>query len=136
MTPGRHLALSSRERQIMDVIYGLGHATAAQVWERLPDPPGYSAVRTMLRRLEEKEHVVHKQDGLRYVYYPVVPRNRARDSALRRFTKTFFDGSLTKMVSAVLDRSVMELSDAELEKIARLIEQERANRSGGPADEP
>lgn len=128
MTPIRHVALSSRERQIMDVIYARGHATAAEVWERLPDPPGYSAVRTMLHRLEEKEHLIHKEDGLRYVYYPVVPRSRARESALQRLTRTFFDGSLTKMVSAVLDRSVMELSDAELEEIARLIEQERRSR--------
>jgi BlaI family penicillinase repressor len=128
MTPKRHVALSSRETQIMDVIYKLGHATATEVWERLPDPPGYSAVRTMLRRLEEKEHLVHKQDGLRYVYHPVVPRSRARDSALQRFTKTFFDGSLTKMVSAILDRSATELSDAELDEIARLIEEARRSR--------
>jgi predicted transcriptional regulator len=112
----------------MDVIYRHGHATATEVWQQLPDPPGYSAVRTMLRRLEEKEHLFHKEDGPRYVYYPVVPRSRARDSALQRFTKTFFDGSLTKMVSAILDRSVMDLSDAELEEVARLIEQERRSR--------
>ncbi len=85
--------LSRRERQIMDVIYRRGRATAAEVLDDIPDPPGYSAVRAMLRLLEEKGHVRHEQDGPRYVFLPIVNRDRARKSALKHVVRTFFDGS-------------------------------------------
>ena len=84
--------LSRRERQIMDIVYEAGQASAADVLDRLPDPPSYSAVRAMLRVLEEKGHLRHKQDGPRYVYLPTVSRDEARRSALRRLLRTFFDG--------------------------------------------
>jgi len=117
--------LSRRERQIMDVVYRLGRATAAEVLDGLPEPPSYSAVRTMLRLLEEKEHLRHEQDGPRYVYVPVVARDRARRSALDHLVRTFFDGSAEDVVAALLARSDRP-SDEELERLAQLIEQARA----------
>lgn len=117
--------LSRRERQIMDVIYELGEATAAQVQERIPDPPSYSAVRAMLRILEEKGHLEHRQDGPRYVYTPVTPRDEARESALRRVLRTFFDDSAEKAVAALLDLSSRDLSDDELDRLERMIEDAR-----------
>src|SRR6201990_326342 len=95
--------LSRRERQIMDVIYRRGRATAAEVLDDIPDPPSYSAVRAMLRLLEEKGHVLHEQAGPRYVFLPTVNRDRARKSALKHVVKTFFDGSATDAVAALLD---------------------------------
>ncbi|MEJ7809471.1 MAG: BlaI/MecI/CopY family transcriptional regulator [Gemmatimonadaceae bacterium] len=115
--------LSRRERQIMDVIYQQGSATAAEVLDRMPDPPGYSAVRAMLRVLEEKGHLRHEQDGPRYVYRPVVNRDRARRSALKHLVRTFFDGSTEETVAALLDLSDAGLSGAELDRLSRLIEQ-------------
>ena len=88
-----HDSLSRRERQIMDVVYRLGRATAAEVQEGLPDPPSYSAVRALLRVLEEKGHLRHEQDGPRNVYVPTVPRDAARSSAVRALLETFFGGS-------------------------------------------
>ena len=88
-----HLHLSRRERQIMDVIYSSGSATVQEVVSKIPDPPSYSAVRAMLRVLEEKGHVKHREEGPRYVYLPTVPRNEARQSAMRQLVQTFFDGS-------------------------------------------
>jgi predicted transcriptional regulator len=117
--------LSRRERQIMDFLYQSGRATAAEVQARLPDPPGYSAVRAMLRVLEEKGHVRHEQDGPRYVYVPRVARARAKRSALRHVVRTFFDGSTEKVVAALLDARGSEASDAELDRLARLIEKAR-----------
>jgi len=125
MSEPAHLDLSRRERQIMDILYRRGRAAAAQVLADLPDPPSYSAVRALLRVLEEKGHVAHEQDGPRYVYRPTVPRDEARDSAMRRLVRTFFDGSTEKAVAAFLDLSVAELSDEELERLAELIEQAR-----------
>src|SRR5438874_9079141 len=95
--------LSRRERQIMDVIYRRGRATAADVLDGIPDPPGYSAVRAMLRLLEEKGHVRHEQDGPRYVFIPTVTRDRARKTALKHVVRTFFDGSASDAVAALLD---------------------------------
>ena len=118
-------ALSRRERQIMDVIYRRGQATATEVMEEIPDAPGYSAVRALLRVLEEKGHLRHEQDGPRYVFLPTVPRERARDSALRQLLHTFFDGSTEQAVAALLDLSSTKLSDAELEKLSQLIAQSR-----------
>src|SRR5438045_2970365 len=94
--------LSRRERQIMDVVYRRGRATAADVLADLPDPPGYSAVRAMLRLLEDKGHVKHEQDGPRYVYVPTVGRDKARKSAMRHLVRTFFDGSTEDAVAALL----------------------------------
>jgi len=115
--------LSRRERQVMDVVYQRGSATAAEVLERMPDPPSYSAVRAMLRVLEEKGHLRHEQDGPRYVYRPVVTRDRARRSALKHLVRTFFNGSTEETVAALLDISDARLSGAELDRLSRLIEQ-------------
>ncbi|HJQ66295.1 MAG TPA: BlaI/MecI/CopY family transcriptional regulator [Gemmatimonadales bacterium] len=120
--------LSRRERQIMDVIYRRGRATAADVHADLPDPPSYSAVRALLRVLESKGHLHHVSDGPRYVYAPTVPRERARDSALRQLVGTFFDGSTEAAVAALLDLNATRLSDAELNRLAGLIAQ--AKREG------
>ena len=113
--------LSRREREIMDVIYRAGRATAAEVLEQLADPPSYSAVRALLRVLEEKGHLRHEEDGPRYVFLPTVPRERARRSALRQLLHTFFDGSTEQAVAALLDLPSTRLSDAELARLSRLI---------------
>ncbi len=120
--------LSRRERQIMDVIYRLGTATASEVREALPDAPSYSAVRTLLRILEEKGHVTHRQDGPRYVFAPVVSRDAARETALQQVVRTFFDGSPTDAVAALLDMSGDRLTSAEFTELEQLIE--RAKREG------
>ena len=114
--------LSRRERQIMEIVYGLGSATAADVLDSLPDPPSYSAVRAMMRILEEKGHLTHRHDGPRYVYSPVVPRAAARQSALKQLVKTFFDGSATQAVAALLDMSESRLSADAAEQLAKMIE--------------
>jgi predicted transcriptional regulator len=113
--------LSRRERQIMDVIYRQGKVTAADVLAELPDPPSYSAVRAMLRLLEEKGHVRHEQDGPRYVYIPTVNRDKARRSAMRHLVRTFFDGSTEDAVAALLQNDA-GLSEVELERLSHLIE--------------
>jgi BlaI family penicillinase repressor len=125
MTRQPHLDLSRRERQIVDILYSHGRATAAEVQAALPDPPSYSAVRAMLRILEEKGHVRHEQDGPRYVYLPTVARDNAKRSALRHMLKTFFDGSTEQAISALLDDSSARLSDRELDRLARMIEHAR-----------
>src|ERR687892_10082 len=117
-----HNDLSRRERQIMDVLYANGRATAAEVQSAIPDAPSYSAVRAMLRILEDKGHVRHEQDGPRYVYVPTITRERAKRSALRHVLQTFFDGSAEQAISALLDSSDTRLSDRELERLARLID--------------
>ena len=121
--------LSRRERQIMDILYELGSGTAADVRERMPDPPSYSAVRAMLRILEEKSHLRHEQDGPRYVYLPTVPRETARQTALRRLVRTFFDGSTTSAMAALLDLGVEDLDDEALARLARRIEEARREES-------
>ena len=120
-----HRDLSRRERQIVDILYAQGKATAADVQAALPDPPSYSAVRAMLRILEDKGHVKHEQDGPRYVYVPTVARDNAKRSALLHVLETFFDGSTEQAISALLDDSASTLSDAELDRLARLIAQAR-----------
>ena len=120
--------LSRRERLIMEVVYARGSATAADVLDGLPDPPSYSAVRAMMRILEDKGHLTHRHDGPRYVYSPVVPRTAARQSALKQLVKTFFDGSATQAVAALLDMSESRLSAAEADQLASLIE--KAKREG------
>jgi predicted transcriptional regulator len=117
--------LSRRERQIMDVIYRLGRATAAEVQESLPDPPSYSSVRALLRILEEKGHLRHEQDGPRYVFLPTVPRDKARRSALRQLVQTFFDGSTAQAVAALLGEPGSKLSDEDLDRLSHLIDQAR-----------
>lgn len=115
--------LSRRERQIMDVLHTNEHATAAEVRAALPNPPGYSAVRALLRILEEKGHVKHRQDGPRYVYVPCVSREHASRSALKRLVSTFFQGSVTQAMAALLETADTELSDAELGKLQQIIKQ-------------
>jgi len=113
--------LSRRERQIMDALYALGQATAAQVRERLPEPPGYSAVRALLRILEEKGHVRHEEDGPRYVYLPVVAARRAQRTALTHLVKTFFQGSAERAASALIESADTKLSDEELDRLERIV---------------
>ena len=113
--------LSRRERQIMDVVYRLGQVTAAEVLAELPEPPSYSAVRAMLRLLEEKGHVRHEQDGPRYVYIPTVNRDKARKSAMRHLVRTFFDGSTEDAVAALLQNDA-GISEDELERLSKLID--------------
>jgi len=120
-----HHGLSRRERQIVDILYTRGRATAAEVQAALPEPPSYSAVRAMLRILEEKGHVTHEQDGPRYVYVPTVARDNAKRSALHQVLKTFFEGSTEQAISALLDDTSARLSDVELDRLARLIDQAR-----------
>ena len=120
-----HTNLSRRERQIMDIIYQRGQATAAEVMENLPNPPGYSAVRAMLRLLEEKGYVKHEQDGPRYVFLPTLSREKARQSAMKQMLQTFFDGSTEEAVAALLDLSRSKLSNEELDRLSQLIEQAR-----------
>lgn len=114
--------LSRRERQIMSIIYQLGRATGADVLGELEDPPSYSAVRTHLRILEEKGHLRHEQDGPRYVYVPTLPRDRARLGALRQVLHTFFDGSASQAVAALLDSADRPVTPEELDQLARVVE--------------
>ena len=109
----------------MDVIYARGQATAAEVVAALPDPPSYSAVRALLRILEQKGHVKHEQEGPRYVYVPRLDRDIARATALRHLVQTFFDGSTEQAMAALIDTSARTLGDAELERLAELIEKAR-----------
>jgi BlaI family penicillinase repressor len=122
MTPTPvHAALSRRERQIMDVLYRLGRATAGEIMEHLTGAPSYSTVRTQLRVLETKGHVRHEEQGLRYVYMPTVSRQSARKSALKHLVDTFFDGSSAKVVAALLGGDASKVTDEELERIAELV---------------
>jgi predicted transcriptional regulator len=109
----------------MDIIYELGQATAAEVHEKMADPPSYSAVRAMLRVLEEKGHLKHEEQGPRYVFKPILARKKAGVSALKQLVQTFFDGSAEQAMAALLDLSSTELSDVELERLAQMIEQAR-----------
>jgi BlaI family transcriptional regulator, penicillinase repressor len=120
-----HQDLSRRERQIMDVVYRRGQVTVAEVRADLPDPPSYSAVRAMLRRLEDKGHLEHSEEGARYVYQATVPLDSASGSALERVLRTFFDDSASKTVAALLDLRGEDLSDRELDELAELIDRAR-----------
>src|SRR5262245_41677481 len=124
MSKQSHINLSRRERQIMDIIYQRGQATA-EVMQSLPDPPSYSAVRAMLRLLEEKGHLRHEQDGQRYVFKPTLARDRAKKSALKRMLETFFDGSIEQAVATLLDVSRSKISQEELDRLSQLIEEAR-----------
>jgi len=115
--------MSRRERQIMEILYREGRATATEVLERLPDPPTYSAVRALLKVLENKGHARHVLEGTRYVYQPTLPADRARRSAVKTLLSTFFEGSTEKAVAALLNLGRDELSREELERLSQLIEQ-------------
>lgn len=122
-----HAVLTKRERQIMDVLYRLGRATAGEIRNALPGAPSDSTVRTQLRVLETKGHVRHDELGLRYVYVPTVPRHAARKSALKHLVDTFFDGSSAKAVSALLGGEAARVSDEELDRIAELVRTARSD---------
>ncbi len=124
-----HTVLSRRERQIMDTLYQLGRATAGELMKALPGEPSDSTVRTQLRVLEAKGHVRHEEEGLRYVYLPVVPRRVVRKSALKHLVNTFFDGSTEKVVAALLGPDGGRLSDEELDRIAEMVAKARAEES-------
>ena len=117
--------LSRRERQIMDALYRMGRASVAEVLEEIPNPPGYSAVRAMLRVLEEKGHVSHVQEGPRYLYGPTTSLEEASHSALRRVLSTFFDDSPEQVVAALIDISGSEMTDVELEQLEAQISKAR-----------
>jgi predicted transcriptional regulator len=123
--PSPTLDLGRRERQIMEAIYRLGRATAAEVRAQIPDPPSYSGVRAMLRILEEKGHLKHVQNGLRHVYSPTLPRDEARESAMRHVLRTFFADSTSAAMAALLDATEVPPSDEELDALARLIDHAR-----------
>jgi BlaI family penicillinase repressor len=114
--------LSRRERQIMDILYQRGKASASEVREDMEDAPGYSAVRAMLRVLEEKGHARHQAEGLKYVYVPTVPRDKAKKSAVKHLLDTFFAGSPEQIVAALLDVSATRLTRDELDRMGEMIE--------------
>ncbi len=117
--------LSARERQIMDVVYSLGEATATQVLESLKDPPSRNAVRTFLRILEGKGHLKHRQRGREYVFQPTKPRRRAGQSAVQHVVNTFFDGSIERAVAVHIANPKAKVSEEELERLATLIREAR-----------
>ena len=129
MTKPLHAELSRRERQIIDILYQLGRATAAELMKALPGDPSDSTVRTQLRVLEGKGHVRHEEEGTKYVYFPVVPRRIVRKSALKHVVNTFFDGSVEKVVAALLGPDGGRLDDDELDRIAEIVAKARAEES-------
>ena len=120
--------LSRRERQVMDILHRRGEATVAEIMEDLPDPPTYSAVRSVLRILGEKRLIRHREDGPRYVYYPALPAERARESALAHLVETYFAGAPEMAVTALLRMSDVDLSDAELARLRERIRRARDDR--------
>jgi predicted transcriptional regulator len=126
--PGPWSDLGRRERQIMDVLFQRGRATAAEVQEALPDPPSYSSVRSMLRLLEEKGYATHEWDGPRHIYVPTGGREQLQQTAARHMLRTFFNGSMESAVAAMLGASEKPLSAEELDRMARLIERARKGR--------
>ncbi len=125
MAPEGDPQFSRREREIMDIVYRLGEASVAEVRDSMDDPPGYSAVRALIRILKEKGHLKVREDGRRHVFLPVVPAGRARQSALRKLLTTFFEGSVEHAVATMLDMESRHLSDEELERLQRLIQEAR-----------
>jgi BlaI family penicillinase repressor len=124
-TRNRQLNLSRRERQIMDVLFQRGEASASDVQEGMPDAPSYSAVRAHLRTLEEKGHVRHEAKGLRYVYVPTIRQGAARRNAVRHLLDTFFSGSPEKLMAALLDGGSAKLDQKELSRLSEMIEKAR-----------
>ena len=129
MTKTTQLKLTRREREIMDILYRRGRATAGEVMQDLTGEPSYSTVRAQLRVLKEKGHVRYEEQGLRYVYLPIVPRHEVRQSALRHMVETFFEGSTQKVVAALLGSEGSRISREELDRIAELVEKARKNRA-------
>lgn len=117
--------LSRRERQIMDIVYVLGKVSVAQVLERIPNPPSYSAIRALLKVLEKKGHLRHKQEGPRYIYFPTLPREEARQNALKHIMQTFFDDSTEDVVAALLNISEGSLSETDYKRLSELIKKAR-----------
>jgi predicted transcriptional regulator len=120
-----HESLSRRERQIMDIVYRRGQATAAQILAEMSDPPSYSAIRALLRILVDKRHLRHREDGPRYVYSPTMTRQKARARALAQVVNTFFDGSALKAASALLGSAPHKLTREELDELSELIDAAR-----------
>lgn len=127
MSPIQHL--SRRERQIMDLIYELAEASAKDIEQRLADPPSYSAIRATLNKLERKGVLKHREQDLKYIYYPTVDAEEARESAMKRVLKTFFEGSASLAMSKLLDVSMEHVSESELEELQKLIEQARQEKA-------
>jgi predicted transcriptional regulator len=117
--------LTRREREIMDIVYRLGRASAQDVLENMADPPSYSAVRAQLRLLEERGHARHIEEGGRYVFLPAVPRGEARRKALAHLVSTFFDGSVEQAMLTLVESSRHKLSASELDRLAEIVEQAR-----------
>jgi len=128
MTKTTQLKLTRREREIMDILYRRGRATAGEVMQDLTGEPSYSTVRAQLRVLKEKGHVRYEEQGLRYVYLPIVPRHEVRQSALKHVVETFFEGSTQKVVAALLGSEGSRVSREQLDRIAELVEKARKNR--------
>ncbi|MGA3189671.1 MAG: BlaI/MecI/CopY family transcriptional regulator [Bryobacteraceae bacterium] len=122
--------LSRRERQIMDVLYERGRATAAEILAALPDPPSYSSIRALIKVLEDKGHVKHQEDGPRYVFTPSIPRSKARRNAVKHLLQTFFDDSAAEAVASLLGASAAKLKPAELDRIEELIARARQQQIG------
>jgi predicted transcriptional regulator len=129
MTDLSATSLSRRERQILDILYSRGRATAAEILAALPEPPGYSATRALLRILEHKGHIRHESDGPRYVFLPKVSRQKARATALKHLLATFFDGSAAEAAAALVDGSAAKLSTEELDRLQALIDKARKEKS-------
>jgi predicted transcriptional regulator len=125
MGPELQSDLSRRERQIMDVLYAMGSATVGEVLERIPDPPSYSAVRATMRVLEEKGHLLHQQDGPRYVYKPTVEQHSARDAALKHLVRTFFNGSAEHAAAALLGMSDTRVDGSVLQRLTDQVNRAR-----------
>ncbi len=122
--------LSRREREVLDALHRLGKATAAEVMAAMPDPPSYSAVRSVLRILEEKDHVQHEEEGKRYLYVAVEPRQKAARNALDQVMRTFFGGSLESAVRTFLDEQDSDLSEDELDRLSKLIAEAKRAKEG------
>ncbi|MEM7101051.1 MAG: BlaI/MecI/CopY family transcriptional regulator [Pseudomonadota bacterium] len=117
MVHGKHVHLTRRERQIMDVLYARGEASVGEIQDQIPDSPSYSAVRALVRKLMDKGHVAYRQSGSKYVYHPLVPKDDAQDSAMRRLLNTFFDGSAAHAVVNLLGSQAEQLSQDDIAKI-------------------
>jgi BlaI family penicillinase repressor len=129
MSHDRHLNLSRRERQIMDILFQRGSAAGSEIHAALPDPPSYSAVRAALSVLEKKGHIRHELQGLRYVWKPRVPRENARRTALRHLVRTFFDGSVEQTVAALLDEVSVKLEQQDLDRLREMIGKAEGGKS-------
>jgi BlaI family penicillinase repressor len=132
MTHSALSSLSRRERQIMEIVYSRGRATAGEIHRELADRPSYSTVRTLLKVLEEKGHLNHESDGPRYVYSPCISAEKAKQSALEQLLRTFFNNSALNAMAALLDMSSASLSESDLKRLARLVQ--RARNKEQPRD--